>query len=157
MKTLNDYIRESILDDEEVLIDNVEKSVNDPIVSLYRIFLKNKTIKNNGEVNNIILELTKMFKLEESRIEIREYEGRCYIALNNPKKYIKRLGGDIPGPGSTLVNIVLIPEINAYSLQKCNLKTKKSIAAIDNFIETHNLTIGNGARHFNSQMYYKKL
>lgn len=68
MKTLY----ESILDDEEVLIDDVKKSVNDPIVGLYHIFLKNKTLKNNREVNNIIQELSKSFKLEESRIEMIE-------------------------------------------------------------------------------------
>ena len=152
MKTLY----ESILDDEDVLIDDVKKSMNDPIISLYRIFLKNKTLKNNREVNNIILELSKIFKLEESRIEIMEFGGQSEIHFNNPKKYIKRFGEDIPGPGSTLLSISLRPEINGYALQKCNLKTKKSIAAIDSFIETHNLTIGNGARHFNPQMYYKK-
>ena len=40
MKTLY----ESILDNEDVLIDDVKKSANDPIISLYRIFLKNKTL-----------------------------------------------------------------------------------------------------------------
>ena len=149
---------ESILDDEDILIDDVKKSANDPIISLYRIFLKNKTLKNNREANNIIiLELSKIFKLEESRFEIMEYEELCEISFHNPKKYIKRFGGDIPGPGSTLLNITLIPEINAYSLQKCNLKKKKSIAAIDDFIETHNLTNRGNPRYFNSQMYYKKL
>lgn len=155
MKTLY----ESILDDEDVLIDDVKKSVNDPIISLYFTFLKNKTLKNNREVNNIIQELSKIFKLEESRIEIMEFSGQCEIHFNNPKKYIKRfggVGGDIPGPGSILLVIYLRPEINGYALQKCsNLKTKKSIAAIDDFIEIHNLTIGNGTRYFNSQMYYK--
>jgi hypothetical protein len=153
MKTLY----ESILDDEEVLIDNVKKSVNDPIISLYRIFLKNKTLENNREANNIIQELKEVFKLEESRIELTELGGQYEIHFNNPKKYTKRWGGDMPGPGSVLLSISFIPEINAYSLQKCNLKTKKSIDAIDNFIETHNLTIGNNTRYFNSQKYYKKL
>lgn len=153
MKTLY----ESILDDEDVLIDDVKKYINDPIISLYRIFLKNKTLKNNREANNIIQELKEVFKLEESRIELIEFGGQYEIHFNNPKKYIKRYDGDIPGPGSVLLSISFIPEINAYSLQKCNLKTKKSIAAVDNFIETHNLTIGNNTRYFNSQKYYKKL
>ena len=153
MKTLY----ESILDDEEVLIDDIKKSVNDPIISLYFTFLKNKTLKNNKEVNNIIQELSEIFKLGESRIEIMECDGRCEILFNNPKKYIKRFGGDIPGPGATLLSISLKPEINGYVLQKCNLKTKKSIAAIDNFIETHNLINRSNPRYFNSQMYYKKL
>ena len=153
MKTLY----ESILDDEDILIDDVKKYINDPIISLYRIFLKNKTLKNNREANNIIQELKEVFKLEESRIELMEFGGQYEIHFNNPKKYIKRYDGDTPGPGSVLLSISFIPEINAYSLQKCNLKTKKSIAAIDNFIETHNLTIGNNTRYFNSQKYYKKL
>ena len=153
MKTLY----ESILDDEEVLIDDVKKSVNDPIISLYHIFLNNKTIKNNRDVNNIILELSKMFKLEESRIEIREYEGFCEITFGNPKKYIKRFNGDIPGPGSTLLSITLVPKLNKYVLQKCNLKKKKSIAAIDNFIETHNLIVGDGTRYFTLGVFHKKL
>lgn len=153
MKTLY----ESILDDEDVLIDDVKKYINDPIISLYRIFLKNKTLKNNREANNIIQELKEVFKLEESRIELMEFGGQYEIHFNNPKKYTKRYGGDMPMPGAVLLSISFIPEINAYSLQKCNLKTKKSIAAIDNFIETHNLTIGNNTRYFNSQKYYKKL
>ena len=153
MKTLY----ESILDDEDVLIDDVKKSANDPIISLYRIFLKNKTLKNNREVNNIIQELKEAFKLEESRIEMDEFDGRCEINFNNPKKYIKHLGGDIAGPGSTLLSITLIPKSNKYVLQKCNLKTKKSIAAIDNFIEINNLITGDGARYLNQQIYYKKL
>lgn len=153
MKTLY----ESILDDEDVLIDDVKKYINDPIISLYRIFLKNKTLKNNREANNIIQELKEVFKLEGSRIELMEFGGQYEIHFNNPKKYIKRYDGDMPGPGSVLLSISFIPEINAYSLQKCNLKTKKSIAAVDNFIETHNLTIGNNTRYFNSQKYYKKL
>jgi hypothetical protein len=153
MKTLY----ESILDDEDVLIDDVKKLVNDPIISLYRIFLKNKTLENNREANNIIQELKEIFKLEESRIELTEFGGHYEIHFNNPKKYTKRWGGDMPGPGSVLLSISFMREINAYALQKCNLKKKKSIAAIDNFIETHNLTIGNNARYFNPQKYYKKL
>lgn len=149
---------ESILDDEDILIDDVKKSANDPIISLYRIFLKNKTLKNNREANNIIiLELSKIFKLEESRFEIMEYEELCEISFHNPKKYIKRFGGDIPGPGSTLLSITLVPKFNKYTLQKCNLKTKKSIAAIDDFIKTHNLIIGDGTRYFTSGVYHKKL
>ena len=66
---------ESILDDEDILIDDVKKSVNDPIIDLYRIFLKNKTLKNNREVNNIIQELSEIFKLGDSRIEIFEFDG----------------------------------------------------------------------------------
>lgn len=157
MKNLFDYINESILDDEDILIDDVKKSANDPIISLYRIFLKNKTLKNNREVNNIILELSKIFKLEESRFEIMEYEELCEISFHNPKKYIKRFGGDIPGPGSTLLSITLVPKFNKYTLQKCNLKTKKSIAAIDDFIKTHNLIIGDRTRYFTSGVYHKKL
>ena len=154
MKTLY----ESILDDEDVLIDDVKKSANDPIISLYRIFLKNKTLKNNREANNIIiLELSKIFKLEESRFEIMEYEGLCEINFHNPKKYIKRFNGDIPGPGSTLLSITLVPKLNKYVLQKCNLKKKKSIAAIDNFIETHNLIVGDGTRYFTLGVFHKKL
>lgn len=153
MKTLY----ESILDDEEVLIDNVKKSANDPIISLYSILLKNKTIKNNRDADNIILELSKVFKLEKSRIEIREYKEFCEIAFNNPKKYIKHLGGDIAGPGSTLLSITLVPNDNKYVLQKCNLKTKKSIAAIDNFIETHDLIVGDGTRYFSLGVFHKKL
>ena len=154
MKTLY----ESILDNEDVLIDDVKKSANDPIISLYRIFLKNKTLKNNRDANNIIQELKKVFKLEESRIEMDEFDGRCQISFHNPKKYIKNLiGGDIPGPGSTLLNISLKPKFNKYVLQKGNLKTKKSIAAIDNFIEINNLITVDGLRHLNPQMYYKKL
>lgn len=149
---------ESILDNEDVLIDDVKKSANDPIISLYRIFLKNKTLKNNREANNIIQELKEIFKLEESRIELMEFGGQYEIHFNNPKKYISRFGGsDIPGPGSVLLSISFMPENNMYALQKCNLKKKKSIAAIDNFIETHNLTIGNNTRYFNFQKYYKKL
>ena len=153
MKTLY----ESILDDEDVLIDDLKKSANDPIISLYRIFLKNKTLKNNRDANNIIQELKEVFKLEESRIELMEFGGYYEIHFNNPKKYLKRFGEDIPGPGSVLLSISLMPENNMYALQKCNLKKIKSIAAIDNFIETHNLTIGNNTRYFNSQKYYKKL
>ena len=153
MKTLY----ESILDDEEVLIDDVKKSVNDPIISLYRIFLKNKTLKNNREANNIIQELKEIFKLEESKIEFVEFGGRYEIQFNNPKKYIRRFNGDIPGPGSTLLSITLVPKLNKYVLQKCNLKKKKSIAAIDNFIETHNLIVGDGARYFTLGVFHKKL
>ena len=148
---------ESILDDEDVLINDVKKSANDPIISLYRIFLKNKTLKNNREANNIILELSKIFKLEESRIEMNEFDGLCEISFHNPKKYIKRFNGDIPGPGSTLLSITLVPKVNKYTLQKCNLKKKKSIAAIDDFIVTHNLIIGDGTRYFIPNVYYKKL
>ena len=34
---------------------------------------------------------------------------------------------------------------------------KKSIAAIDDFIETHNLIIGDGTRYFVPGVYYKKI
>lgn len=153
MKTLY----ESILDDEDILIDDVKKSANDPIISLYRIFLKNKTLKNNREANNIIQELKEIFKLEESRIELMEFGEHYEIHFNNPKKYIKRFGGDIPGPGSILLCITLVPKKNKYVLQKCNLKKKKSIAAIDDFVKTHNLIIGDGTRYFISGVYHKKL
>lgn len=155
MKTLY----ESILDDENVLIDDVKKFVNDPIISLYFTFLKNKTLKNNGDVNNIIQELKEIFKLEKSRIEMIEYErlSLCEIDFNNPRKYTKHLGKDTPESGSTLLSIVFAPKDNKYVLQKCNLKKKKSIAAIDDFIETHNLIIGNGSRYFPSGVYHKKI
>ena len=155
MKTLY----ESILDDEDVLIDDIKKSANDPIIRLYHIFLKNKTLKNNREANNIIRELKEVFKLEESKIEMMEHEGQYKISFHNPKKYIKLKypSRDIPGPGSTLLIISLIPKFNKYVLCKCILKTKKSIAAIDDFIETYNLTIGDGTQYVHPQMYHKKL
>lgn len=34
MKKLNDYIRESILDDEDILVQNVKNTINDPFAAL---------------------------------------------------------------------------------------------------------------------------
>jgi hypothetical protein len=45
MKTLNDYIRESILDDEEVLIGNATKDSKNPI-NLFRQYLINRSSNN---------------------------------------------------------------------------------------------------------------
>jgi hypothetical protein len=36
MKTLQDYIYESILDDEDILIDDVKRSAKDPFYVLFR-------------------------------------------------------------------------------------------------------------------------
>ena len=37
MKTLNDYIRESILDDEDVLIGDVKNTINDPFAAIVSV------------------------------------------------------------------------------------------------------------------------
>lgn len=56
MKTLNDYIKESILDDEEELIDRASKDANNPFLTLKNLLIENFKDKKNHtkEVERLI-------------------------------------------------------------------------------------------------------
>ena len=62
MKTLNDYIKESILDDEEELIGKAEKTANNPFELMYLLHEQYKNWKKvpKKRINNIINSLPKL-------------------------------------------------------------------------------------------------
>ena len=61
MKTLQDYINESILDDEEVLIGDTKQDLNNPLLCLYHIYKNthnfNKDKKNAQKYSNELIEI----------------------------------------------------------------------------------------------------
>jgi hypothetical protein len=52
MKTLQDYIYESILDDEDILIDDVKRSAKDPFGIMYDLY-SNKDITSEYIIHNL--------------------------------------------------------------------------------------------------------
>ena len=58
MKTLQDYINESILDDEEVLVADTKKSVNNPFVMIFNLLNSSKDIRDDFKTQT---EIKKIF------------------------------------------------------------------------------------------------
>ena len=47
MKTLNDYIKESILDDEDVLINNAEKDSKNPFIVIGNLIASSNNLQKD--------------------------------------------------------------------------------------------------------------
>ena len=76
MKTLNDYIKESILDDEDVLISDIKKDTKNPFI-LLDMLLNQYDEKLNDIPENKINEVVELLKLPKTmRIEPNRFRNR---------------------------------------------------------------------------------
>ena len=102
MKTLNDYIKESILDDEEKLIGNSIKDSQNPFIVLYNYYLSNGEkipFGKQKDISSILKSLELPLKSPLTAFEINivdkqlfsirndENEALCYITLNDEFSY----------------------------------------------------------------------
>lgn len=73
MKNLFDYINESILDDEDVLVTNTKDSLNGPLIELYRIYQETRDLKKNeSDVSKLASSIIDEIKLSKYAAKIRE-------------------------------------------------------------------------------------
>lgn len=102
MKTLNDYIKESILDDEESLIGNSIKDSQNPFMVLYNYYLSNGEKIPFGEqkdISNILKSLELPLKSKLTAFEIYivdsklfaihddDYNVLCFITFDDEFSY----------------------------------------------------------------------
>lgn len=145
MRTLQDYVNESILDDEDILIGDIKQDLDNPLLKLYSIYKKTNNLRDNIResfpiADNIIntLKLSKyIINVYDNRINI--YHPR-YLSANdsiinriiNPKYLMLqiRFAGDdyIEKRGAKCVIIEALAG-----------KMKTHIKAIEEFAKKYNL------------------
>lgn len=85
MKTLQDYVNESILDNEDVLIGGVKQDLDNPLIKLYSIYKKTDNLRDNMR-DTLPIATDIMNTLKLSKYIIRVNDNR--INVYHPK-YLK--------------------------------------------------------------------